>query len=570
MSNLKFIQLNITTVWKKALFVICILFGITVMLTMNNYTGFWEDEIFQAICVQRYSEAPLGLLVFYIGHLWTDILGFTILNLRLLVSLESILAISVTTCFLYQMTRNLPLSGFAFLLGSLLMKIAAFPLYNWDSGLYLFDAITICFLICIIDKPSKGKCIWLGVLIGIITLGRTPSVILLPLSIIIICMAHLQNIKQRSDVICNCVMVLVGWSACILFLTYIILGNPNAYVNAFIDGNVISGHSPLKDTHALFMRLLYIVKKTTMVWFPGIGCFALSLILPRLKNKILSCSILCIWLLFCILLAWAIVQDMFEPEFPLLHGGDVIIGIGLLISLPICQLFRKKKVTRILYIKLLGIVFLYLSMAFGSDGYIERMTPSFTIPLIIGLLWQLRWKRLNLFLRYLIGISILTFGSMLGCQFWRIKALLKDAPILQNGPFNGIKTYYYWDEVILKVTDAVNYLKQKGTRYTVLAYHHPMELVFGPNNGIYFQNFHVYIRKEEDWKKYKEQLVKDVDAFVYEKKAEFWDSEDVILRDLADEGFVNSMEIGEAVILYKDQQSSHCQVKNDPAPCVER
>ena len=526
----------------------CLIIGTIVMFLLDNYAGFWEDEVFQAICVKRYREAPLGLLTFYIGHLWTEIFGFSILNLRYLVSIESTLAVGVSSFYLYRLTRNRLLTGFSFMLGCVLLKCTAFSLYNWDSGTYLFDSIAICLLISLISRPGSAKAILLGVTIGLMTLGRTPSGIFLPLAMGVVLIANKYNHFHMNPwkVL---LLILTGWVVCIIGFTSLISGSPENYINSFLDGNIVSGHSITDDKRRLYYRFLFIIERVTTTWAPGVGCLLLAIVLPKLKKRL--SIILCVlpWLLFCLFLADRITRN--SPTYLGFLGGDASVGIGLLAVYPVYLLFSGKRKDNFLSLKLWAVLLLYVSMAFGSDAYFERITTGFSVPLIIGLLWQVRIPRIRRYIKYFSFTAILTFYTVFITQSQRIfRTFTYNDITLTLPPFQGIKTNPNNESELLRFEPAIKFLKSKGTRFAVIGDHIRIELVYGHHDGLPFHEFQNNLLDIEVWKTYKDELTRRVDAFVYPVGKYLFD--DGIVEDIERAGFTDSLRMGDAVILFRD------------------
>lgn len=537
--------------------VFCILLGIAVMFAIDNYGGFWEDEIFQTLSVRNYMEAPLGLLTFYIGHVWTEIFGFTMLSLRYLTSIETTLAICVTTVFLFGLTGNKLLTAFTFLVACILTKLSAFPLYNWDSGSYLFDALSVCLLISVLTKPSNWKYLWLGFSIGLMTLGRAPSGLFLPLSMLMVVLASRLN-EKRYKPLRGTIIIFAGWLAAMLLFTTIVLSIPTKYVELLTGGNVISGHSPLKDWGYLFERLLGIIKKTTWTWFPGVGCMLLAVIMPKIKRKRNQFWILSIWVLFCLILSYNLVK--FDLDIPLILGGDASVGLGFLLVYPLYYLFNHGKRDKLLTICLWSVLCLYISMMCGSDAYIERIETGFTIPLIIGLLWKTGIKGIRSYIKYALGCLMIVFGLML-CNYMinMVVRMNKIGEVRIEIPFAGIHTEResWWLDEINNVDQAIPYLQENNVRFAYFGHHFLIELFYGKNEGLPFQEYQQRLEWEEGWGPYKQQVLKNVDAFVHkDRRAPYFHK--VIKPEIESLGFTDSVKMGDATIFFREgYRSSH-------------
>lgn len=521
--------------------------GTAVIFTLDNYAAWWADEVFQTLCVRRYLDQPVGLLSFYIGHLWTEIFGFSVLNLRLLVSIETTLSLGIAAYYLFRLTRNRLLTGICFLLGCLMMKATSFPLYNWDTGTYLFDSISICLLISVIRNPSLAKYMLLGLTIGLITLGRLPSGIFLPLSMAVIILARRYRNEKRGT-LRALLTVFAGWLLTILILTWLICGSPLGYINLFFENDVVTGHSPVKDNMRLFYRFLGILQRITTIWTPGIGCMLLAVIFPRIKKNSSLFIILLLWLGLCALLADALTRK--ELFFTSLLGGDAPIGLGLLITYPVYLLFSRDKENRILILELWAIFFLYFSMAFGSDAYMERMTAGFSIPLIIALLWLSDIRKIRRYLRYFLFMALMTFCTLFAVQTVRIKRGIDYNGIVYNDtPYQGIKAHPGVNEYLQKWDKAIPYLQKKGIPFAPLGDHIPLELVYGTHQGLPFNEFQEVLYENNGWKIYGEYYLKNVDAFVFpydDKRVEA-----SIIEAIKGAGFTDSIRMGDAIILYR-------------------
>ena len=523
---------------------LCIICGVWVLFVMDNYGGFWHDEYYQTICVRRYSESPLGLLTFFIGRCWTDIFGFSVLNLRHLTSVETVLAVGVTSCFLYRHTRNLRLSAVSFLLGCILMKLTAFGLYNWDSGTYLFDALTGCLLIAVISNPTSGRCLLLGFFAGLMTMGRIPSGIILPLSLLLVFIAC-RFYRRSEHSVRSMLLICGGWVLAVVAVGFIVAGSPLHYPAIFRQENFISGHS-IAAAPRFFKRLVDILHLCGSYWFVGTGSLFLAVILPRIR-KMLALWLLILWIGICLLWTYGVSKAV--SGFPLILGGDSIVGFGLLAAYPAFCIFTGRKTRPVTNLKLWAVFAVMLSMAFGSDGYMQRMTAGFLLPLIIATIWEAAQGRLRGFVRSALGICTLVFGSMFA--FHAAYLRVRTAPRLSEikvAPLQGILTYWEQEREILNLREAVVYLQANGIPYAVAGDHLAAEAVYGADNGIPFHTFHEDLW--ESWDKYKAVILPRVDAVVFPDDIPGYDFE-TMMADLPEEGFTDVVSIGAATVYFR-------------------
>lgn len=530
---------------------LCVFSGCAIMFALENYGANSKDELFQSICVRRYEESPLGLLSFRIGNLWTSIFGFSLLNLRILTSILLLLAIAVSTFYSYKITRKLKLSGILFLLGCIFLRAGTFSIYNWDTGTYLFDAFAICLLLSIIDKPSLLNLIGLGVTAALMTLGRAPSAIFLPLSTLMVFLSCRKRLSQ-VETFKLCAVIVISWLAAMTILTALILGSPFNYTEAFFNHNVITGHSPFSEHRYLAKRFVDMTAALPNIWFYGIVCLILSVILPRLR-RLYSIPILAAWVIFCIITAYSNTEK--NHNLLIYFGIDTPVSLGLLIAVPIFRLFNKNSSSNLgtLKLKLWSCFILLISVSFGSDAYMQRMTTGFLIPIIAGLLWEYRNNEFHVFLKYSLGITLITFGMMLASHLANLAYAYRNVPISKKYPYSGIRADSMCHLETIRAEDAINKVRSEGIPYLYLGDHLAAELSFGPDEGLSFQNYHNTLTNSEQWLRYKKGLIDKIDAVVYVpgiNKYKF----DGIIADLKSEGFIKSEKIGKAMILYRNHR----------------
>lgn len=531
--------------------VICVIIGVLGMFMLENADTVWVDESYQAVCVRRYKEAPLGLLVFWIGHLWTQIFGFSFLSLRILASVEGCLSVLLTSCYLYHHTRNLRLSAIVFLLCCVLLRAGGFYIYNWDSGSYLFDSLALCILISSISKADAKRCLLLGASIALMTLGRMPSGILLIPAVLLVCLAH----KKRSvtNFLKPSFLILFSWLLTMTIMTWIILGNPINYINQFLSGNVITGHSPVTDIHRLFGRLAIITLEIPNTWFIGIVTIILSVIITGIKKRGNTMIVLCGWLLFCCFYSYWYSRSSHVISF--ISGIDTPVGIGLLLTLPVYKLFnRKLKAGKLKILQLWGCAFLILSISFGSDGFSRRMITAFAIPIIMAILWGMGNYGLRRYLKSFLVTGALTFTSVLWIHFATTVWMTRDCRKSDIYPYNGLKVY---NESVYKkrkeVSEALKYIRTKGIPYIYLGNHIFSEAIGGAAEGLSFHEYHNTLVDERFWKNFKESAGNKIDAIVYYQD---WQTKDYegIINEMREEGFTKIVEIGDARIIIRDKR----------------
>lgn len=531
----------------------CVTAAMIVLTWGLNLGGNLTDEVYAAICVRRYTESPLGLLSFYIGHLWSETFGFSLLNLRILCIVVQFISMAVSCTYLYCHTRNLRFSAIVFLLGCVAMRLGAANFYNWDTGAFPFEAIALWLLLAEIRKISAAGILALGCACGLVTLARTPSVFFLAAAVVILWFAIPKNFPAKRIF---AVYALLTASFCITLLVFstIILGSPFDYFRLFSQDSIISGHSPVSDIHMLFGRLAYISLLMPRTWAFGLGCLALAILFPKIKNIRICGIILLCWLAYCVFDVYCYTK--FDTTTYYCLGIDTPLGLALLLALPVYALFSRKemRVDHQVSLSLWTCAAMLVAIAFGSDGYFTRMTAAFVIPFIIPATLKKGNHAVTKFVKYLVGIALISFSAMLVVHLWLVDRYLAKAETLAIGAYNGIKTDSSVYDYVKKTEKATQYLRSKGIPYINIMNNLGTELAFGPDEGLSFQEFHHQLTESEFWFESKRDFIDRIDAVVYTDSEEY--DLQPIVDDLVREGFTLRLTLGDACIMMRSDRKN--------------
>lgn len=532
--------------------ILCIALGCTVIFLFDDYWAPSRDEQFQTLCVREYNHAPLGLFVFWIGHLWGKVFGFTMINLRILCSIESLLAVGVTSLYLYRRLHRPLLSCWAFLLGCVLLRTSGFGIYNWDSGNYLFDAIALCLLVSIIRKPNDSKYIGLGVTSAMLTLGRLPSVIFLPLSLLIIWIS--QNDKSLKYRFLSLIKIMAFWFLTMVLLIWFILGSPLHYIELLINGNIVTGHSPTEDSEMLFHRFVEMITIFPRSNGIALTCIVLAALCAIIKarHRLNLYFLIVLWSFMFLLVGAVFPRGITTHIWPL--GYDMPLGLGFLLAVPVFNICHKKNIilSKGTKLSLWACFVMFVSMSFGSDAYWERCVSGFIIPLLICLLWPVPRIGFHQFIRYLVLIPTFTFGAaFIGNNYSLWIQTKNEIPITESKVMRGIRGRSFITEEVRKSRDAIKKVSEEGIPYIYLGNHLGSNLEFGPDKGFCFQNYHFQFTYYEYWQRFYNEYFDNVDAVIY--LPDFQDYEyDLIVPELKSLGFIKEEKVGDAVILYRD------------------
>lgn len=559
----------------KFIFFFCIFAAFIAVFAFVQFGGMIVgDESYQAVMVRRYAEAPLAMLSFYIGHLWTSVFGFSLYNLRILVAVEMFLAVGITSFYLFRKTHNLKLTGFVFLLGCVILRFGSPNFYNWDTGNFLFESLSLYILLIFIEKPKISTSILLGIAVAFMSLGRLPSAIFLPAAMIIAWKAAKTKESKRFIAFAE-TGIFTGWILTILILVTIMTGSPANFIESFNPNNIISGHSPIKDLSYLWDRFQFIMAILPKTWAWGIGCLLLSVIMPKFKHRKNALITLSIWVLLCTLFSyWESIQNR---NLQLFLGIGAPLGLGLLFALPVYALFRKEHTNVNSKIKweLWGCGMVLFSMAFGSDGYTERLISGFVIPALIAILWQVKYNSFRVYLKSFIVVTASTFFMMFAAHAVRIAGYFyRNTEMLKTFPVKGLYTEDPFLYEIEGTNRALHQLRTRGIPYIYLGNRRGMELFYGEDEGPSINNYHTDFNIKKFWDKTKNDYLDKVDATViydtegnlYQKIAEdekanepgnpLIISQQEKIRDLRDLGFTETEIIDKAIILYRKERQN--------------
>lgn len=543
---------------KRSDFVIafaCIVLGITVMFMLRNYGNYTRDEIYQTLCVRRYSESPLGLLSYWLGYQWCRIFGLRFVALRLLASLFEVISISIATIFLYRRTGNLKLSGGMFLLASLIASVGGINVYNWDTGLYPFAIFALCVMLSLISRITVPKLIALGSLCAMITLARTPSGIFLPIAMILLWLDMRHRYSKRDIIRCQCI-ILTAWVLTFVILTLLIAGGPHEYFHQFAIGNVVSGHSPIQDYERLLWRVSDIANTIPLMAGMAIGSMAYALILPKIKCLFIRCLLLLPFVLFYVCIAYWLVR--MGPTIEFMLGIDTPFGAVLLLSPSVYALFHDKfKISRPHALQLWACAWIVFCIAFGSDGYTQRMACSFLLPAFVAILWNLKAAKLRIFLKYFISVALILFIPVVTVHYFMLWRAFKDKPTPPKElyPLTGLKCDVPDRDLVEKSEKAVEFLRRQGVPYVFLGDNMFMELIYGPDEGFSFHNFHYISGAPDHFAIFKNSFIDRTDAVVFNPKNPYY-GYSLIMEDLKKEGFTDTLRMNESIIVFRSPRKN--------------
>ncbi len=531
--------------WGKYLYLLCIPLGVVILFSGRHYICYIGDEFYMSLCVRDYKNCPLGFLTFYIGHLWCDAFGFSLLSLRTLSRFAYLVAIGVPAIYLYGKIRNVALVATVFFLSTFIAILGGFGFYDWKTAAYPFESILTVSLLVYAHKPSRMKAVGIGVFTGFVILAR---VTMIPILMLDIAVALLVNKGKRTwsgwiDV----ALLLLSLMLTIGVMLLLICGSIQGMVTAFNPDNIITGHN-LDAIGNYIWRFKLLFPPIFLSWSAGFICYYLASVTRRGKKKSVSFILSAVT---CVIAGWCVLR-MIALLFDYSTG---VYGLGFPYVLIPSFIFpflvfggRKDCCVEIHYLRLCSgvILIMLLMMGFGSDSFPERWHTSFLFPLAIAETYPLLSKvyRNGYFRWFWMSIIMMT-----GMFLYKSYAIRKDFVWVENVPpvYAGLPMDKALNPLIEEVEVEVRNMKSQGKRFTFWgAYHQTLSLLYETEPAFSIQLFHIPGKDIADY-------VKDLDSFdyVFVPYVEDTSLYEHTLESLEKRGF-NVAKVTETFVLYEN------------------
>lgn len=486
--------------YKTAIGVLLILIGIVILFSNRlYYSGFSADENYQALCVRDYKNSPLAIGVFYLGHLWTDVWGFSLLSLRLLCRACFLFSITVGTSFLFNQTKNFLLAASTFLICCISTDLGCFSFYNWDTGAYPFETIGVLAFIAYIRKQNICRTIILGCACGIMATARIPllSTFILAIPLIIYC---------RDKKVCSCAhlfyqifIVFISMALTVSSSYLFITGSLHELKECLSLNNVITGHGiDFRNFISTYIwRTEAFLPMVILSMIPITSCFigAIAIYMNNKTRIWLICISICFIINWSILRINALCHDTYIPP---------LFGIGL--SLPLILSFipfssytkwlgsneniSKYSTTNRLRIQMLcycGLIFLW---GVGSDTPFQRWDSPVIIPFVIATAWNSFGHRFNDLCKSWFSLIIITLIPIVLYRSYAIRDefewLSISLPYRSNIPVMAEESDAWKD-----INEYANSFDSQGLNYTFWGdLRYPMSISYESKPKFSIQQYH--------------------------------------------------------------------------------
>lgn len=480
------------------------------------------DENYMALCCKNWDRSPLGLLTFYQGHLWTNVFGDKVYNLRVLAKLSQLIAVGIGCALLYGKSCNLLFTLTIAVLTLLVTYLSNHQLYGWDNGAYPSEALFTVVLLAYISKPSTKRVILLGVACGIMICYRIPLGVGSIISLFVIIACRHSSTNRYKEIAKDVVLGLMSMVAIWFLLSLSAIGSVQGMINCFSPENFISGHGNLvrllvPDTERILLIVPGIVISTTI----GMTAFLFSIVLSKFRKIPLLLYMSCLG--FLGLLSISIVYYYFNVELKLIAGLGLPLFVFSILYLPlrtytnmvnynVTGLKKPNKIT----IQIIALMACFLLPVVGSDTWFERFSICYAFPIAVGIIYPLL-KESEIRLIYLFALLMIpTLGLMVYCNVSYYQHVGSDEDKEKWGELIGST---YNAKTLNQLEPLIKELQTNKIQYTFFAsfprYQYIYAFEHGVNNSIRYYPLHnFYVQDVVD--KDSEKLV-NADVIIFPK-----------------------------------------------------
>ena len=211
--------------------------GPALMLWLMRHGVNYQDEPYQMLNALEWRSAPLAPLSAWLGHMWADTFGFTLLSMRALAAACALLSAAAASA-LYGLRSRCPLYAVG-LFGVTTILMALSPwlsyLYGWDAQSSLCLTLLAIALLRHLQAPGVLTAAAVGIMLAAAALARVPNAVAIVPALALLAWPRGRRMAWAvTAVLTACAVALAA--ICAMY------GSPAAYAAALRD-NVITGHS---------------------------------------------------------------------------------------------------------------------------------------------------------------------------------------------------------------------------------------------------------------------------------------------------------------------------------------
>ncbi len=407
---------------------VIVLAGALLPLVALNTSFYEDDEAYQAWCtLSPGAMSPMAPLTFLVGRWWQALFGEGLLQLHWLAYLLRLGVAGVGAWWLWRRTGRAVVAAllFAVVCGGGGRDVY----YDWNALNELIMVLLLVVTLRYWERPSGADAAWMGVLVGLMTLTRLPSIVaaVVPLAVIAAKARGKGNGGKAVGVATCCfIIVFVG-------VNLLAFSGFSDYVNSWGERNFTSGHTSLG--WILWLNCKHFFALTYLMYIAGLAIIAWAWVTVKVAptRRVMWVDVAVGAALSC----W--LAQLLRAKFQLIYGLNWALFTGALLVLFTRYRRLGSKSRAVAWITL---AFTLLPMV-GSNVIIFRMAVVTLLPFWVYAL-LLVWRRW-----YTAAVTMVA-AAMLGVNLWvpfhhytkLVERPLPEATVTMDIPYyEGIRTW---------------------------------------------------------------------------------------------------------------------------------
>ena len=182
------------------------------------------------------------------------------------------------------------------------------------------------------------------------------------------------------------------------------------------------------------------------------------------------------------------------------------------------------------------------------------MITAFTLPVIVGVLWDENNQWVHGFTRSTVIVSILSFGTLYYTHYMMISRHFRamapsDMPVvggLRDAQMTGML------QTVKDMNNVAQRLELDRKRFVYLGEYKKLQLIYGYDPGVPIHMYHYSWASKQDWDTYKGRYASGAEYVIYDRRIWYEDRES-ILADVRAQGYTDSITYGEIVVLRRPE-----------------
>ncbi|MCC8174900.1 MAG: hypothetical protein LIO91_00490 [Bacteroidales bacterium] len=392
-------------------------------------TSFYEDyEAYQAWCtLSAGAMSPMAPLTFLVGRWWQALFGEGLLQLHWLAYVLRLAVAGIGGWWLWRLTGRAVIAAllFAVVCGGGGRDVY----YDWNALNELWMVVLLVVTLRYWDRPSGTDAAWMGVLVGLMTMTRLPSIVAGLVPIVMIA----AGAKGRGDGWKSLGATTCGFLLVAIVVILLAFNGFSNYAGSWGERDFTSGHTSLGWILWLNCKLFF--RLTYLMYIAGLAIIAWAWVTVKVapNKRVMWVDVAVGAALSC----W--LAQLLRARFQLIYGLNWALFTGALLVLFTQYRRLGGKAHAVAWITL---VFTLLPMV-GSNVVIFRMAVVTLLPFWVYALMPV-WRTW-----YTASVTMIAAG-LLGVNLWvpfhhytkLVERSLPEAIVMMDIPYyEGIRTW---------------------------------------------------------------------------------------------------------------------------------